>query len=176
MQGTWTTFPRFMHSVLVGVSGLARENVRPAYQRNPPKLPDYKTDWLAYNLTNFQAENGSAYVEGERLERHESFDCVCVFYGLNAQDRAGIVRDSFELSQNRTALLVNGIGFKGCSAAVRAPELINNQYYERVDMTLSFMRQVKKDYRIFNFESAEGIIKANYALNTYEEDFSIKER
>ena len=167
MQGELVTFQRFMHSVLVGVSGLERAMVRPAFQQNPPAVPDFKTDWLAYNLTNFEAENGQAFDNGALLERHESFECVCYFYGLNAVDRALVVRDSLELAQNRTALRVNNMGFKGASAVVRMPESVNGQYYERADMTLYFVRQWRRNYKILDFESAGGRLLANRVFTTF---------
>lgn len=169
------TFPRFMHSVLVGVTALPREMVRPAFQRTPFKMPDYDVNWLAYNLTNFTAEKGSGYLKGALLERHESFECVCYFYGAAAVDYAIVTRDAFELPQNRKALLDNGIGYDGASAIVRVPELVNSQYYEQVNMTLYFSRQVKRRYYVLDFKSGEGKLHANRAETTFIDEFSIKE-
>lgn len=173
MTGEYVTFSQFMHSVLVGVSGIKREMVRPAYQANPPKTPDFKTDWLAYNLTNFAVENGTAYQNGALLERYESFDCICYFYGLQALDYAAVVRDSFELSQNRRALRANDVGFKGASVIVHTPEIINNQYYERADLTLYFTRKVGRNYRILDFESAGGKILGNRAFTVLSRLFNV---
>lgn len=167
-------FRRFMHDVLCGVSGLPSAFVRPAYQQNPPKIPDFKTDWLAYNLTNFAVENGTAYQNGALLERHESFECACFFYGLNAVDYAAVVRDSFELSQNRTSLRENAIGFKGTSAILHAPETVNGKFYERADMTIYFTRQVGRRYRIMNFESAGGKILGNRVFTVLSRVFNVE--
>src|SRR5215472_15859820 len=41
----------FLHDVLAGVSGLDPTMVRPRWQVVPPNVPDFKTDWLAFGIT-----------------------------------------------------------------------------------------------------------------------------
>ena len=172
---TVTTFPRFMHSVLVGVTGLPREMVRPAFQRTPYKMPDYSTDWMAYNLTNFTGEKGSGYSNGSCLSKHETFECVCYFYGDKATEYASTARDGFELSQNRSSLLINGMGYNGASSIVRVPQLVNDQYYEQVNMTFYFSREIKREYHVLNFSSVAGSIHANSGDTVFVDELLVKE-
>lgn len=154
---------RFIHSVLVGVTGLATDKVRPSWQPNPPVRPDIAVNWAAYAIVNQTAEAGTAYQSqrddgGYDLKRHESFDVLVSMYGPLCQAYAGALRDGLEISQNREALYLASMAYVGASQILHVPELVNDRWFDRADITLTFRREIVRAYPVLHFLSANGLI------------------
>ena len=169
---------RFLGTVLVGVSGLAPEMVRPSWQQNPPPVPNIDTDWMAFGITARRADNDPYQVEkddGQRtiMSRHEELDILLTFYGPNCLQLAAEVRDGFELTQNTESLLLAGMAYIDLSDIVHAPELVNERFYDRTDATLTIRREVRREYRILNFVAANGVIHANRDATTLSRDWAV---
>ena len=169
---------RFLGTVLVGVSGLDPKLVRPAWQQNPPTVPSIDTDWVAFGITARRADNDPYQAEkddGQRsiMSRHEELDVLLNFYGPNCLQLAAEVRDGFELTQNTESLLLAGMAYIGLSDIVHAPELVNERFYDRADTTLTIRREVRREYRILNFVSANGAIRANRDTTTLSRDWAV---
>lgn len=157
---------RFLHSVLAGVSGLAPELVRPAWQQNPPPVPSIGTDWMAYGIAARRTDANAWQQEqpdGEagHLRRHEELDVNCTFYGDNCLALAATVRDGLEVAQNREQLYLAGMAFVDAGDVTHAPEVVNEQWYDRCDMTVTLRREVRRVYPILHFVKAEGTLNDN---------------
>lgn len=150
---------RFFHGFLAGLTGLPKSHVRPAFQKNAPPLLENGVDWLSYYLTDFDVENGSAYLKKGDLSRHETFSLKCVFYGDECLNFACALRDCLELAQNREELFKNGLAFFDADVIIFAPEIVNGEHYPRADLSLRFCRELKRAYNIFDFEKAQGNFK-----------------
>lgn len=152
----------FMQSVIVGITGMPGTMVRPAFQPNPPKRPGINVDWCAFFINNQRPEDGVAYIvtdgTGAKSTRHETFDLRCTFYGPNGGSYAGRWRDGLEISQNREPLFLAGMAYVESSSTSLLGELVDEQWYERSDITSSFRRQVDREYGILSFASAKGQI------------------
>jgi len=154
----------FMQAVIIGLTGLAGDMVRPAFQPNPPKRPGITVDWCAFFISNQMPEAGNAYVVvddnglGSKSQRHETFDMRCSFYGPNSASNAGNVRDNLQIGQNRDQLFLAGIGFVGANPTPTFGELVEEQWYKRSDITLSFRREINRNYSVLSFLSAYGQI------------------
>jgi len=160
---------RFLQSLIVGVTGIAATLVRPLWQRDPPNIPAIEVDWCAFGIRN-QVQDDQAYQkqinEGKtELYRHEEMEIYCVFYGENAKINAGKLRDGLEIGQNRETLFLNGMGLIGFSNVQTVPELINNRYFERADITMNIRREIRRDYEILHFLAADGTVYADDAAS-----------
>ena len=160
------TFQQFMQAVLVGITGLDGPLVRPRWQLNPPKQPQPDVDWMAFGISNKQADaNGYLNVAtsptASTLSRHETFDVECSFYGPDADANAQRLREGLQISQNREVLFKNNMAFKGDGPIVAAPELVNDRWYHRRDITLTFARQIQSSYQILTITSSGGTVKTD---------------
>lgn len=169
---------RFIGTVLVGVSGFEPELVRPAWQQNPPPVPNIDTNWMAFGITARRADNDPYQVEKDDglrtlMLRHEELDIMLAFYGPDCLQKAAEVREGFELTQNTESLLLAGMAYIDLSDIIHAPELVNDRYFDRADTTLTIRREVRREYRILNFVSANGAIHANRDTTTLSRDWAV---
>ena len=132
--------------ILVGVSGLSNDLVRPAYQNNTPPRVSIDTNWIAFFIQERRGDANSYQEEdnsGEKLllTRHEELDILLSFYGPDCMSYASLIREGLELQQNSEAMNALGMAFVRVGEMSYIPELINERYYERVDclLTLSYL-------------------------------------
>lgn len=154
----------FMHDVIVGVTGIANGNVRPAFQKNPPARPSHSVNWCGFRIDNQIPEAGGAYIEektggaGATQQRHESFELACAFYGPNCRGYAQALRDNLEIQQNREFMYLAGMAFIDAGPLSQNAEQVHEEWYDRADIVLTFRRQLDRDYSILSFASANGTI------------------
>ena len=156
----------FLHNVFVGITGLDNTLVRPAYQEESPTIPAINVDWMAFNLTNRNPLNASTIQMSEDGEtassyREELIDVVCSFYGPMCHYNALNLSQGLWVSQNRDVLKTQGINLYSTNDAIFAPELINNRYYRRCDVTITLTRGVEIDYNILSLQDLSGGIEAD---------------
>jgi hypothetical protein len=164
------TFKQFLQSMFVGLSGLPCDLVRGKWQPNPPKDPDIYVNWLALGLGD-NAPDANAYVGvnsegGNVFYRHEELEILCTFWGPEADEISSITRDGFQISQNRDALNSANMGFKGTSPAHRVPDLVNERWVDRYEMSVFLRRERIRAYPILTFVSASGNIENDQGIHS----------
>ena len=169
---------RFLHGVLVGVTGLSNSLVRQSWEANPAPVPSIETDWLAFGIESQRAEAGDPYHRQREdgsalLIRHEELDVACIFYGPNAQGNANLLRDSMYLAQNRESMYAVNMGLVGFSETFHVPELINDRFFDRADITMTLRREIRREYPVLNFVGADGAILANRDVTTLSREWSV---
>ena len=155
---------RVMHGLIAGVTGLTASVIRPKWQGNMPVIPVAGVNWCGFSIGNFQA--GQAYqVQADNLpdticqfEQEESFDLDCSFYGADCQRYAAMLRDGVQIAQNREAMYLLSIAIVGGTQIVRAPELINDVWHDRCDITIGMARKTTVNYSVLHFLAADGTI------------------
>jgi hypothetical protein len=156
------TFEEFLQQVLVGVSSLPGDLVREAWQVNPPKQPDIYTDWLKFALTEDDADtfayNSLDSNNNNVFMRMEALTVQCTFYGPKALHYAKLVRDGFQIGQNREVLQSAKMDFVSTSKATRAPDLVNERWVSRWEMSISLRREILRVYPILNVLSVNGTL------------------
>lgn len=161
------TLRRFLQTMVAGVTGLTGDKVRQSWQQNPPPVPGIDVDWCGVGIAAQRADaNGSVeqLVAGNvRFTRYEELEVMCSFYGPGCLDYAGRLRDGLQISQNREALFLAGMGFVACDDLLHTPELVNDRYYDRADLTVHLRREVRREYAILSFVSAYGTSKTDGA-------------
>lgn len=158
------TLGQFVQTVLVGISGLPGPLVRPKFQVAPPKQPPEPTEnWLAFALME-DTPDANAYLgmnsDGTAVEmqRHSDLRIECSFYGPRAQELTELVRDGFQIPQNRAALFKANMGFVETTRAFRLPELVNERWFDRFEMGIRLRKETQRTYPILSILSANGTI------------------
>jgi len=153
-----------LQAAVVGITGLDGAYVRPRWQATSPKQPEASVNWCAISVTEINPDDGayikhrSGILENDDYVRHEGIEVLVSFYGTSSQSYASILRDGIAIPQNMEALNAVGIYFKECGSIRSVPELINQQWIKRVDMTVSLRRKVKRTYSVLNILSAAPIL------------------
>lgn len=170
------TLEQFIQTVCVGITGFDPKLVRPKWQVAPIKRPDIDVNWMAFGVQEDNAQ-ANAFVEendtglSATLGRQSEISVQCSFYGPAAYDNAGAFRDGFQISQNLYALNSADMGFTGTTQIMRAPELINQRWFNRAEMTLVLARRVIRTYEVLSFASVTGTIHTVVNGNPYNSDF-----
>lgn len=173
------TFQQFLQTIFVGISGLPPNLVRPSWQRNPPKQPDGDTNWLAIaqvrNKPDANAFLGLDTNNNNITIRHEEIEIKCTSYGPDCEFNSALLRDGFQLSQNREAMKSVGVNFKETTEAMRVPDLVNEVWIDRYEMSVILRRQILRTYPILTFLSVEGTIEAVIGGGPKTVAWSVKE-
>lgn len=166
---------RVFHGVLAGVTGIPADLVRPTFQQSPPRMPGIETDWLAFAVNVFSPKfSGWQWLNEEEVyiqRQVERLDLSCVFYGPNAELNASNLASGLYLLQNTDSLISQNMRFIGSGDVLSVPELINERYFNRSDVSLTFSRDAVRVVDILSFASAQVEIDAetqNVLVNVTE--------
>lgn len=166
----------FMGDVVAGVTGLDRDaNVRPRWQKEPPDLPAFGTDWVAVGIPetdrdtfgyNHHVDTAAGGQGADQLQRHERFRLACSFYGPNAGKLAAVLNDGLMIAQNREQLFLASMAVQSTGSPQRSPELIKNQWTSRVDVDVWISRQIIREYPVLNLRSAQATLQTDAVTDT----------
>lgn len=152
----------FLHDLLVGVTGLPGDMIRPRWQPEPPTQPARDVDWMAFGVMDEDPDTYSAVIHNangsDEMQRHENFSVLISSYGLNARANLGLLRDGIQLEQNRAILSANIMGLVETGRVITAPALVKDGWLRRFDMTMVLRRQVRRIYSVKNLASMDGIL------------------
>ena len=156
----------YLQQLIAGVAHMEETLVRPRWQPQPPNLPDKTYTWCATGITQHRSLGYAGIVHHGRprpghdlLQRHEEFDVLVSFYGPEVEWYAQNLHDGFEIWQNRSLLRYVGMAYVGAGDAMRVPELIKQEWIDRIDKTLTFRRIIVRSYPVLNLLAARFTIK-----------------
>jgi hypothetical protein len=160
-----------LQATVRALTGLPGNLVRPRWQPMPPTQPDAGVTWASVGTTHMEADDypvithdGLAQLVGapgpgvDRMTRHVTITAVVTFYGPEAEDVAGTFRDAFYVQQNWEPLHVLGLNMREVADLARAPELINQQWIDRIDIKLEMRGQLTRVYPVLNLDGADVVI------------------
>lgn len=176
---TGLTLNQFLQTVMVGVSGLPGNLVRPSWQVEPPKQPSIETNWLALGV-ELQQPDAQAYVSvnnADRVttQRHQGIEIKLSIYGPRCQELYDEIADAFQIPQNRIALFQANMGFTEISAGRHIPDLVNQRWVDRVECSVFLRREIQRTYPVLTFVSASGTIYVPDVSPDYELNFTVSQ-
>jgi hypothetical protein len=142
-----------LQGMVVGITGLDGTLVRPRWQPVIPKMPEPSTSWCAIGVSTTVPDDGP-YIGYDPLNdvgpyiRHETIELACTFYGPQAKQYVSILRDGLGIPQNTDVLRANNMAWVSCGPIQQVPELFNQQWIRRQDMTVTLRREVTRTYNI----------------------------
>jgi hypothetical protein len=154
----------FFLEVVVGITNFDPTLIRPRWQPEPANIPAYPTNWCAIGIEyyagdvyplHYHVDTGDGHTISQT---HENLNLLLSFYGPNATSNASLLRDGFFFDQNRAALFSAGIGLTEISRIAVLPELYNNKWWQRADLSILFKREVRRIYPVLNLLSAKGTL------------------
>jgi hypothetical protein len=171
---------RFFQQIIVGVTALVGDLVRPYWQEEPPTVPDAGVAWCAFKITKRPSDEYpfvgrlKASATGDYLQRHEALDILTTFYdtgstGLDdsgglADTYASLLRDGLAIPQNREPLFLAGMGLVKVGDLVTVPVIFKKRWQNRVDFEFTVRRQVTRLYPVQTLVSASGDIYTDGGL------------
>lgn len=134
------------------LSGLPAGMVRPRWTPVQAALPAADKNWCGFGIIGFTADDSPAFAlqtdASNQLWRHEVVETLASFYGPTSQSIATLFRDGLTVEQNNETLKTNELSLADYSELTAFPELINNQWVRRYDITVRLRRKVIRDYGI----------------------------
>jgi hypothetical protein len=170
----------FLQTLVAGVTGLDGTLVRPRWQRQPPNQPpSLDTTWAAIGITSTEADWMPALIHVDTGDGYDAFQrmematLLCSFYGPQCAEYASLLRDGLSIEQNIVALRQNAVGVVEVQDFVRAPELFRNQFRDRMDVSVIFRREIRRNYPVLTLLSAHGTLIASTpgSVRSIEDDF-----
>lgn len=140
------------------LSGLPAKMVRPRWTPVQAAMPGAEENWCGFGIVGFTADSSPAFVrqseDSSELWRHEVIETLASFYGPQSQSIATLFRDNLTVEQNNSTLNQIELSLADYSELTAFPELINNQWVRRYDITVRLRRKVIRDYGIKTLVSA----------------------
>lgn len=155
------------------VVGIPGNLVRPRWQPNPPRSPENTVNWVAVGIAARRALDYPviAHQAGgpDVLQRWVNYEVAVSMYGPNAQGNAETLRDGLYIRQNLEQLATADIKLTDAAPEITAaPELVNNQWYNRADMTIRFQAKTTRAYNVLDIASTSGTITADNSTASTE--------
>ncbi len=163
--------------MVVGLTGLPGNLVRPRWQPTVPQQPEPSVSWCAIGVTlsdpdvNPEMWHNSAGDGSDTLLRNEVLTVLLSFYGPNAGANAAQARDGIFVSQNQAFLTSYSMGLLEVGKKRAVPELVNQQWVRRFDLDMTVKREIVRTYNVLNILSVEGTVDAD----TYTQPFSVSQ-
>ena len=160
--------------MVVALTGLPGNLVRPSYQAMPPAQPAVDVTWAAVGVHHIEADDypfivhdGATTFPGmpgpgvDRMQRHYTYRVLVSLYGPRSATLAGMLSDAMYVSQNYEDLRVLGLKLRETRTQARNAEFINQQWIDRVDVEITLRRQVDRVFPVLNIEGADVVLRAD---------------
>lgn len=150
-----------LQGVVAGITGIDPSLIRPRWQPEPPNMPSFSTNWVAFGIVRFKRdtfvyEQHEALGQGDSyVERDEQCFVLHSFYGPNCHEICMQYADGVMLAQNREVLITNNINLVEVQEPVNLPQLLKEKWVKRIDLTVVFRRRVHRTFPILNVQSAQ---------------------
>lgn len=154
-----TALEDLFQTVIVGITGLPGNLVRPRYQKDPPNQPGFDVDWASFGVyveedmwDAFRTlhPDGSYTIEGQELIRLK-----VAFYGPSFSVISRRWRDGMKIGQNRDALAAQKIAFVDFDPTAVVPALLKQQWVKKADVNARFHRWAVRTYPVLSLVSAD---------------------
>jgi hypothetical protein len=175
---------RALQTMATALSGIPGNLVRPRWQPMPPAQPDASVTWASIGVVHVEADDypyifhvggvatpGSSTPGYDVMQRHMTITVIATFYGPECEDAASQMRDALYMNQNIWPLTQAAwLKLRTVEDLARAPELVNNQWIDRIDLRIQFRAQENRYYPVYDVAAAavEIITDAHVDIETDE--------
>ena len=149
-----------LQRLVVGLTGLPGQLVRPRWQPVPPKQPEANVDWCGIGvLSQASDDNISLRHDGtangglgsSTSFEYQTLEVMASFYGPGSGGHANALRAGLMIAQNREAMFLSDMALVGVpDKTARLPELVNDVWIDRIDLTFYVRRKVTRTWLIEN--------------------------
>lgn len=166
-----TTLENWLQHWVAAVTYIDSERARPRWQQVPPNIPDFNAVecWLSLGITKRRPLNMYSWVEFRNgsdphslMSRHEEIEVLVTFWGREADTYATNFHSGLMVWQNTHLLRLVGMAFADVGESLHVPELIKEQWLQRIDKTIILRRSIMRNYPVFNLTAFEGWVNAGY--------------
>ena len=158
----------FLQGLIVGITGIQGQYVRPRWQAEPPDLPPDSVTWCAFGIVNREADpfdyethSSNANYGYNTQQRHEVLHLLASFYGPGANGLAALLRDGLQVKQNLEYLTPQNMGLVSSGNLLNVPEQIKEKWYYRSDLSFAIKRQLVREYAILDLASSTVILQTD---------------
>ncbi|HDV6327447.1 TPA: hypothetical protein RJR39_003540 [Burkholderia cenocepacia] len=150
-----------LHDLIAGITALPPDLVRPRWQPVVAKQPEPGVNWCAFGIQTQTPDASPAIVHNGADEgsdtyiRHQDLEVLGTFYGPAAKGYAQRLADGLALPQNREQLQLLDMAFVSVSEIRATPDLVNQQWVRRYDITVKLRRKVTRTYAVLNLKSVQ---------------------
>lgn len=141
-----------------GVSGLPAALVFPRWTDPQPQIPNNGVTWCAFGITTVPQplSQSDVQVSEEQSEQWtwEQVTVICCFYGPLGANTASTFRAGIFVEQNNAELNRSGLSLVEAGTIYNLPELINNQWVRRYDLTITLSRKNIRTYNVGTLQDA----------------------
>lgn len=136
-----------------GVTGMAVKNIYPRWTDPQSSIPKNGVTWCGFGITTMPRPVNTANVQISEDESEqwswENVSVLCCFYGPKGAGTAALFREGIFIEQNADALRrAAGLSLLDAGAIFNLPELINNQWVRRYDITVTLSRKNTRTYNV----------------------------
>jgi len=142
---------------ICGVSGLDVKWVFPRWTDPQITIPPKGTTWCAFGVTSMPRTGLPADIQGDTSSEQwtwENVTIICCFYGPGGAALAATFREGIYVPQNNAELNRAGLSLVDVDTLRSLPELINNQWVRRYDLTVTLSRKNVRSFNIRTLQSA----------------------
>ncbi len=128
-----------LHTLLVGLSGLDKTLVRPAYQPKPPKTPDLDVTWCAFDISD-DTEDAAQMIQGVDQAQIHTEDVLSVritVYGPGSRDLCKQIKRGLHVPDNLVWLRRHHMALVSIGTIVRLAEEHGGTWLARSDLPLT---------------------------------------
>jgi hypothetical protein len=150
---------------IVGLTQLSPDLVRPAWQPDPPPIPDFTCPcWAAFSILRtisdwdpvVQHFYGAGWPNGDTVFRNQEIEMVITFYGREAGDFALALRMGAGIRQNSEFL--DPVKLISIDDQITVSETIKGRWQRRVDVGVHLRRPVQFTYAVLDVGGVYGTI------------------
>jgi hypothetical protein len=154
---------RFLHGLVIGLTGMKGSLVFQRWQSEPPNYPDFGTDWAAVGESERDRDTfvNLVHLPDEGLiivYRNQILSVLVSFYGPNARANCEILSAGFFVSQNREQMTRNGYGYVDQDKSIITADQQGTRWIQRVDLSFRLRRAQAYSYPVLNLVGAQSTV------------------
>lgn len=152
------------HDLFMGITGLDPTLIRPRWQQQPGNQPPITTTWMAQGVEarRYDTYSDETFIDGLGLveTRYQELDNLVSIYGPNMGTIEMILRCGLAIQQNLEILIPSGIVLVEVGIALNTSILINQLWQKKIDVRITFRRQIVMVYPV------ESVLGAEFTVTT----------